>query len=252
MNSTLIASILFAALVVAIFFGRSIRKRLPADHLSEESKDAVKLAVGLVATMTALLLGLLVSSAKNNYDTQRTQIIVMSSKVSSLGRVLHMYGPETAESRELVRAAAVAGVQRMWPDEPGARGERNGSSPTGDGAYASLQALTPRDDFQRSLKEQAITLVTDIGQIRMLMLAEAVPSLPEILLLSVGSWLVVIFLSFGLLAPPNGTTALSLAAAALSVAVAIFLMIELDQPLGGIIRISSEPMNQAIKMLTGT
>jgi hypothetical protein len=229
-----------------------VQQSLQADHLSAASRDAVKLAVGLVATTTALLLGLLVSLAKNTYDTQRTPIMVMASKVSFLGRVLQTFGPETAEARELIRAAAVDGVQRMWPDEPGARGELTGSAPTGDGAYASLQAQTPRDDFQRSLKEQAITLATAVGRIRILMPAEAVLSLPRILLLSVGSWLVVIFLSFGLLAPPNGATALSLAAAPLSVAVTIFLRIELNQPLGGMIRISSELMNQAFKILTGT
>jgi hypothetical protein len=249
MNSTLIASILFASLVAAVLLGRRVRMILPADHLSADSRDAVKLAMGLVATMTALLLGLLVSSAKSTYDNQRSQIIVMASKVAFLGRVLHDYGPETAGARAEILAAAVDGVHRMWPDEPGARGELTASAPSGDGAYAALSALTPRDDLQRGLKDQALTLAMDIGQIRMLMLAEAVPSIPKLLLITVGCWLVIIFLCFGILAPPNATTAFSQAAAALSVSGAIFLMMELDQPLGGMIRISSEPLTQAIQLL---
>jgi hypothetical protein len=248
MNSSLISLVLFAALVAAVLAGRQVRKHLPEDHLSAESKDAVKLAMGLVATMTALLLGLLVSSAKGTYDNQRTQIIVMASKVAFLGRVLNAYGPDADGARTEILAAAVDGVHRMWPDEPGARGELTASAPSGDGAYAALHALNPSNELQRGLKEQALTLAVDIGQIRMLMLAEAVPSIPKLLFITVGCWLVVIFLCFGMLAPPNSTTALSLTAAALSVAGALFLMLELDQPLGGMIRISSEPLTQAIQL----
>lgn len=92
-------------------------------------------------------------------------------------------------------------------------------------------------------------MAVDIGQTRMLMLAKAVPSIPKLIFITVGCWLVIIFLCFGLLAPPNATTALALAAAALSVAGAVFLMMELDQPLGGMIRISSAPMTQALTQL---
>ena len=252
MNSILIASTLFVALVAAVPIGRKARKHLPEDHLSNESRDAVKLAMGLVATMTALLLGLLVSSAKGTYDNQRSQIIVMASKLGYLGRVIRAYGPETDEARAEILAAAVDGMRRMWPDEPGVRGELAASAPSGDGAYAAIHALQPRDELQRGLKEQALTLTVDIGQIRMLMLTESVPSIPKLLLLTVGCWLVVIFLFFGILAPPNATTALSLAAAGLSVAGALFLILEFDQPLGGMIRISSEPLIQAIQLLEKT
>lgn len=249
MNSTLIASVLFAALAAAVLLGRRVREHLPEEHLSVDSKDAVKLAMGLVATMTALLLGMLVSSAKDTYDTQRTEIIVMASKVAFLDRVLNAYGPEAAGARAGVHAALKDALHRMWPDQPGALGALAASAPTGDGAYAAIQALSPRDDLQRSLKEQATTLAVDIGQIRMLMLAQAVPSIPKLLLATVASWLAIIFLSFGLLAPPNTTTTLAIAAAALSVACAVFLMMEFDQPLGGMIRISSEPMTHAIQQL---
>ncbi|MGL5016774.1 MAG: hypothetical protein ACRDBP_01460 [Luteolibacter sp.] len=249
MHSLLITSILFAALVAAVLLGRRVRKHLPEDHLSADSKDAVKLAMGLIATMTALLLGLLVSSAKGTYDTQRTQIIVMASKVAFMDRVLHAYGPEAAGARAAMVAAVADAIHRMWPDEPGARGELTANAAAGDGAYATLQALAPRDDLQRGLKEQAITMAVEIGQIRMLMLAQAVPSIPKLLLITVGCWLAIIFLCFGLLAPPNATTTLALSAAALSVAGAVFLMMELDQPLGGMIQISSEPLTQAIQQL---
>lgn len=245
MNSTLTASILLASLVTRVLLGRRVRRHLPDDHLSAESKDAVKLAMGLVATMTALLLGLLVSSAKGTYDTQCTQVILMAF----LGRMLHAYSPDAAGARDQIRDAVADAVRRMWPDQAGTRVELAANAPEGDGVYAALLALSPKDDAQRALKAQAATLAADLGQLRMLMMAQAVPSIPKLLLIMVGFWLVILFFCFSLLAPPNATTGLALTAAAISVAGAVFLIMELDQPLGGRIRISSVPMTQALQQL---
>ena len=88
MNTTFTALIVFACLIAAVLIGRTLRGLLPESHLSAESKDAVKLAMGLVATMSALVLGLLVSSAKGSYDTERSEVIQMAAKVAFLNRVL--------------------------------------------------------------------------------------------------------------------------------------------------------------------
>jgi len=250
MSSTLSATILLASLVAMVLLGRNMRRHLPDAHLNADSKDAVKLATGLVATMTALLLGLLVSSAKGTYDTQRTEVIQMAAKIAFLDRVLTAYGPEAAETRAEFRDGVADALHRMWPNEAGARAQLAPNTTAGAHIYAAIQALTPRDDAQRELKAQAVTAATDLGQLRMLILAQAVPSIPKPLLIVVGCWLVIIFLCFSLLAPPNATTTLALTAAAVSVAGALFLIMELDEPFGGAIRISSEPMQNALNHLT--
>jgi hypothetical protein len=246
MSSALTSLILLAALVAAVLLGRAVRRHLPDHHLSGDSKDAVKLAMGLVATMTALLLGLLVSSAKGTYDTQRTEVIQMAAKVTFLDRVLAAYGPEAAEARARFRQAVEEAVRRMWPQEARERAQLMPNAQAGDVVYAAIQSLSPRDDTQRGLKAQAASLAVDLAQLRMLLLAQMVPSIPKPLLVAVGCWLMIIFLGFSLLAPPNATTTLALVSAALSVAVAVFLVVELDHPLGGMIRLSSEPMLNAL------
>jgi hypothetical protein len=250
MSSALSSAILLASLVAMVLLGRSMRRHLPDDHLSADSKDAVKLAMGLVATMTALLLGLLVSSAKGTYDTQRTEVIQMAAKVAFLDRVLTAYGSEAAEARAEFRDEVADTVHRMWPDEAGARAQLAPNTAAGARIYAAIQGLTSRDDAQRGLKAQAVTAAADLGQLRMLMLAQAVPSIPKPLLITVSCWLVIIFLCFSLLAPPNATTTLALTAAAVSVAGAVFLIMELDEPFAGTIRISSEPMLTTLSHLT--
>src|SRR6266403_3327982 len=117
MNTSLAAVIVFGWLIGAVLLGRALRRLLPEEHLSGDSKDAVKLAMGLVATMSALVLGLLVSSAKGSYDTERSEVIQMAAKVAFLDRVLALYGPEAAEARTELRAAIFDAVQRIWPTD---------------------------------------------------------------------------------------------------------------------------------------
>jgi hypothetical protein len=238
----LISSILFVVLVGAALLGRRVHRYLPEAHLSADSRDAVKLAMGLVATMTALVLGLLVSSAKGTYDTARSEVIQMAAKVAFLDRVLALYGPEVAEARTELRAAIIDAVQRIWPTDRSGPAQLTPNQQAGDALYITVQRLSPHDDAQRTLKAQVATLMVDLGQLRALLVAQSIPSISKPMLIILVSWLVVIFFGFSLIAPPNATTMLALAASAFSVACAIFLILELDQPFGGLIHIPSEPM----------
>jgi len=249
MNTTVIAAILFVCLVGIALLGRSVRSYLPEEHLSADSRDAVKLAMGLVATMTALLLGLLVSSAKGTYDTVRNEVTQMASKVAFLDRVLALYGPEAAAARSECRDAVADAVQRMWPGERGGSAQLAPNKQMGDAFYVAVHRLSPHDDSQRALKTEAVNLMVELGQLRSLLQAQAIPSVSRPLLIALVSWLVVIFFGFSLVAPPNATTTLALVASAFSVACAVFLILELDHPLAGLIRIPSEPMVNVLNQL---
>jgi hypothetical protein len=242
MNIILVAAVLFAFLVGAALLGRCVHRYLPEDHLSADSRDSVKLAMGLLATMTALVLGLLVSSAKDGYDTKRSVVIQMAAKVAFLDRVLALYGPETAEARGDLRAAVADSVRRIWPTDKGGSPKFAPNQEMGDTLFVSIQRLSPKDDSQRVLKAQVATLMVDLGQLRSLLIAQSIPSISIPMLIILVSWLVVIFFGFSLIAPPNATTMLALVASAFSVACAIFLILELDHPFGGLIHIPSEPL----------
>ncbi len=249
MNTTMTAAIVSACLLASVLIGGWIRHLLPENHLNAETKDTVKLAMGLVATMSALLLGLLVSSAKGSYDTTRGQVIQMAAKVAFLDRVLTSYGPEAAEARRQYRAAVEEGIRRMWPGEARVPAQLTPNAQAGDIIYAAIQSLSPSDDTQRALRTQAASLAVDLAQLRTLLLVQSVSSISRPLLIMVVFWLVVIFLCFSLVAPSNATAKLVLMVAALSVAGAIFLILELDHPFSGLIRISSEPIQNVLKQL---
>jgi hypothetical protein len=246
MNTTLTALIVFGCLVAAVLFGRLIRRLLPDEHLAAESRDGIKLALGLVSTMSALVLGLLVSSAKSSYDTERSEVIQMAAKVAFLDRVLATYGPEAADARTRFHDSVKDAVKRMWPEEAGLPVRLAPNTQTGNALYIAVQNLSPRDDTQRKLKDQAASVATDLGQLRSLLQAQSVPSISKPMLIILVSWLVIIFLGFSVLAPSNPTVMFAFIISAVAVSGAIFLILELDQPFGGFLRISSEPMVNAL------
>src|SRR5205814_143378 len=246
---TLVSVIVFVILVGVTFLGGRLARVLPEEQLSAESKDAMKLALGLVATMTAILLGLLISSAKGSFDTARSQVMQMAAKVALLDRVLRLYGPEATDARHALRDATADGVRRTWPAERSGPVRLDPNPQMGDAVYAPISHLAPRDDAQRALKTEAATLLVQLAEIRALLQAQAVPSVSKPLLIALMIWLVVIFLGFSLLAPANATSTLALMAGAFSVACAIFIILELDFPFAGIVRVSSEPMIKTLAHL---
>jgi hypothetical protein len=249
MNTTLTALVVFGCLVAAVLLGRLIRRLLPEHHLTSESRDGIKLALGLVSTMSALVLGLLVSSAKSSYDTERNEVIQMAAKIAFLDRVLAIYGPEGADARGRFHEGVKDAVKRMWPEEAGLPAQLAPNTQAGSAMYAAVQNLSPGDDTQRKLKDQATSLATDLGQLRSLLQAQSVPSISKPMLIILVSWLVIIFLGFSVLAPSNPTVIFAFIISAVAVSGAIFLILELDQPFGGVLRISSDPMMNALHQL---
>jgi hypothetical protein len=246
LSSIVLSGLSLACIFSGALFGALLRRLLPQHHLSTESKEIVRLATGLVGTMTALLLGLLVASAKSSYDTDAAEVAQMSAKIVFLDRLLANYGEEARESRESLRRAAERVFQRMWPEAGADNSQLDPAKSSGEELLTNLQNLSPQDDTRRALKAQAISAASDLGQMRWLLFAQDKSSISMPILAVVVAWLTVTFISFGMYAPFNFTVMGSLLICALSVACAIGLLLELDRPFDGLIHISGEPMRRAI------
>lgn len=245
-----IAAVLFVVLVGVTFVGTLLRRRLPEEHLTKDSRDTIKLALGLVATMTAILLGLLVSSAKSSFDTTRSEVMQMAAKVALLDRVLLLYGPQTSDARRALHESVEEGIRRTWPTDERVQAQLSPNEETGDAVYVAISRLVPQDDAQHALKTQAASLMAQLAELQVLIQAQAVSSIAKPLLLALAVWLVVIFLGFGMLAPANPTSTLSVIAGAFSVACAVFIILELDHPFAGVVRVPSEPMLKVLANLS--
>src|ERR1700741_695039 len=236
---------------VCISGGALLGMFLPGHHLSTDDKDVVRLGTGLIGTIAALVLGLLIASAKGSYDTQSTQVTQMTSNVVLLDNLLAQYGPETNDVRNLLRRGIVVLADRMWREKSSKVANANPfeASAASEAFFAKLQQLSPQNDSQRSLQARAIQVSTDIAQTRLLMFAETDSSLPMPFLAVLIFWLTMIFASFGLFAQPSATVVGLLMVFALSAAGAIYLVLELGQPFAGLMQISSAPLRHALAPL---
>lgn len=250
-SSLAVSCVVFACVFGGALVAMLVKRALPEHHLSGESKDVVKLAMGLIATLAALVLGLLVATAKGHYDAQSAIVKEMSTNAQLLNRVLERYGSEANEARSLLKKVIEATVERLWPEGGGksvnlAPGE---ARTVGDAMHDQIMALAPQNDGQRALKARALDVAANLAQARFRLFAAQDGSLPVPLLVVLVFWLVILFAGYGLLAPGNATVIVVLLVCALSVSGAIFLLLELAMPFGGIMKISSEPLRDALSQL---
>lgn len=227
--------------------GMWLRNVLPEHHLNAETKDVVKLGVGLIGTMAALLLGLLVASAKSSYDARSNELTQMAANTILLDRILAHYGPETGAVRGLLKIAVTRTIDQVWPKngkEGGLSSQRGGEL-----IFDKIQELMPRTDAQRAIQSQAESMAIKLGQTRWLLFEQTGTSISIPFLVVVVFWLSMLFVSFGLFAPINATAITTLLVSATSVAGAIFLILELDHPFSGLIQISSAPLRSALEVL---
>jgi hypothetical protein len=249
MSSLQISAITFGCVFGGALLGLALRTVLPEHHLSADTKDAVKMGMGLIGTMAALVLGLLVASAKSSYDQQRNEMTEMSSKIVLLDRALAHYGPETKEERDLLREVATRILDQTWSKGSTSNSRLVPPPAGGDVLYDKLLALSPRDDIQRSLKAQALTIAMAIGQARWLMYEQTVEPVSVPLLIVLILWLTTTFVSFGLFAPANLIVVVSFLASALAVSSAILLILEMYSPYRGLLHISSNTLRAAVVQL---
>lgn len=248
MSSLSVSLLVFCCVFGVGFLASILRSRLPEHHLSAETKDTVKITMGLVGTMTALILGLLVASAKGTYDTQRSDVIAMAAKFVVLDRMLSHYGSEARPSREILRGSVQNMENHLWPNSSH-HAQLDPSASGGDSLYDAVETLQPKDESQRLLKSQALSSIVDLARVRWLFFEQSGSSISVPLLAIVICWLTVLSASFGLFAPPNATARTAMFICALSVSGAIYLILELDTPFDGLIQISKQPMEMALAHL---
>jgi hypothetical protein len=222
--------------------------KLPDHHLDQDSRDVVKLVMGLIATMSALVLSLLIASANSSYDQQSSELKVLSTNILLLDRTLKFYGPGATEARDGLRDAIRQTHDRIWSPD-GVRPENLDSRATRNSVNANIEQLlrlSPKTDAERMMQSRAVQESESITQSRLAMFEQLDSSISWPFLTVLVFWICMLFLGFGLFARFNPTVTVALLVGALSVAGAIFLILELSEPYRGLMRISDEPLRNAI------
>lgn len=254
MRPIILGAVVFVCTLGTALLAMWLRAVLPQRYLDTESRGTVQLGIGLIATMTALVLGLVTASAKSSYDSVAVAVKETAINVLELDRVLARYGSEAGEVRKGLKHVVGAAVDRIWPQGPGKtdRLDLPGSGASqGEELADAIRRLQPRDDVQRALQSRALSLADALLKTRWLVLASSAPSVPVPFLVILVFWLGLTFASFGLYAPRNILVVMVLTACALSVASAVFLVLEMDAPFDGMLAVSGEQLRHAYERLGG-
>jgi hypothetical protein len=253
LSPLMIGVLVFAVILTGAFAGRTVRWLLPRDHLTDETRSLVSVSMAVVTTISALVLGLLISNANNSFIAFGGQVTSLSAQIIRLDQILRRYGSETEPARKTLRQYAEHKVEDLFPSG-GAR--PNVGNPSTyellqqvEDSLLALKPANPRDQWWLG---QGMILASKIGDARWVLAQQVGQGTPKAFVALLVFWLTLLFASFALFAPPNFTSAATLTLCALAVSAAIGMILELEQGLGGLIHISPQPMRQAVMVLGGS
>jgi hypothetical protein len=242
-SPVLVGALVFVATFGGALAGMWLRRVLPEPHLSADSVNTVKVCVGLIATMTALVLGLVTAAAKTSFESVDKLVKNSAADVMTFDRILDRYGPETRPARDALYESVTVRLSLTWPEDPSASIDvaTLDSLRGGERVVSMIRSLAPETEEQRSLQTRALNMGEALLAERWALSGTLGSSVLEPFLVAVVLWLAITFTSFGLFAPTNATVIAALGVSSLSVAGAVFLVLEMDGPFDGLITVSPEP-----------
>ena len=248
MNAIAAASIVSACVFSGAVAGLNAHRFLPGHHLTRETQDVVRLATGTISVLASLVLGLLIATAKTASDTTDREMRGYAADLIALDSTLRKYGPDAAAPRALLQRSAQRFLQDVWP---AGHGRRAGLEEASVGLLLgqveeTVRALVPADPAQRWRQDQAMETITSLIRQRWLLIEQSGSTVQPVIVATLVSWVVAIFFSFGLNAPRNGTIAAAFLVCSLAIGAAVFLVLEMDSPFDGVLRISERPMQRAL------
>ncbi|RFU47049.1 DUF4239 domain-containing protein [Paraburkholderia sp. DHOC27] len=262
MNEIGSAVLVFVLLLTGTSAGVLVKPLLPEEHTAHETVQLIQLVIGMLVTFTALVMGLMTASAKNNFDTVGNDFRSYSADLIQLNATLREYGTEAAGVRQILRAYTAAAIASTWAQEPRPPGNYYPTNvPTAGGsekledtqlgdmlndAGQKLQQLKAPDAYHQRLLQVGIAQFQRIVEARWKLIEEAHSTISQPFFATLTFWLIIIFLSFGLIAPRNALALVMIMLGALSIASAVYVIVDLDTPFTGPIVISSQPMRDAL------
>jgi len=236
----------FVAIAAGIATGMLLRRRLDDKHL-EAAKEVIRLGASFLATLSAVLISLMIASAKSSYDTQDSHFRQLLAYLVETDRLLSQYGPESKGVRLLMRQAVPAAIDRIWREKRSASQDSAFTSASlAEQLGGAIAALTPADDAQRALKIRIELAGAEIARTRLLMFSDGEPAILAPFLLILIFWLAVVFASYSLFVEPGRIVIAALLVFALSISSALFLVADLSQPFIGLMQLPKEQLRQTL------
>ncbi len=249
MRPLIISAIAFVLVLGGALLGMYFRKVTSADHLRDDVKDVVRLSTGLIGTIAALVLGLLIASAKSSYDARVTQFKQITANVILLDLLLEQYGPDAQNLRTMLRLGVPIMIERITNEGRSGNPAPFETTSEAQRFVARVEDLKPNSETQRAVQARIINATIQLAESRLALFTQAHESIPAPFLAILVFWLAIIFASFGLFVRPVAVVIITFVVGAMSVSGALFLILEMDQPFAGIFQISTGTLSHALAPL---
>ena len=246
MNEILVACFVFVCLTGASLGVLLLHGKLPAHHRHDETQNTVRLVTNIFVVMTSLVLGLMVNSAKTRFEGINRDVHAFATDLILLDRMLRQYGPDANDTRQRLVAYVKRAADGRWTTGDPVHTSDVTSEQLLNDVGSSLRALSPSNDTQRSIWNDARDQYRKALELRWTLVEQAEGSIPTPLLGMVIAWLVLVFGSFGYRAPCNLVVVISFVAASALISCALYLIVDMDEPFKGPIQISSAPLQRVM------
>jgi hypothetical protein len=244
MHESLIALLVFACLgTTSLLFLGAFRK-IPPHRDPDDMNEVVRNIASIFILMTSLVLGLMINSARNSYDSLDQEVHSLSSQLVGLDQVLRAYGDDADPARQRLKIYADAIVNETWRAPTRGRGAAEQALAP---VYVHIHGLTPADGDQHAMRVTAGEMLEKIAEQRWVLHEEATDSATDgPFELMIVAWLVVIFASLAYRAPRNILSVIILLVPAALISATFYLVIDMERPFSGLIMIQPSPLEEAI------
>lgn len=259
MNQMAPGGALFFVLCGAAALGAYVRAKLPEKHRSPETMALVQVTISLLVTFTSIVLGLLTGAVTTQFQQASRNDGLFAGQLVQVDQCLRDYGPETAQMRQQFRGYVAAVLTSTWPDEPPPEdishpdvskdpvlGEGMSLTALLNTVRTELRELSPKNAVQERVLTDCAAEYSSFLKSRWDIIEESTSSISPPFYGVLSIWLVILFASFGLIARPNPVSGIIVALSALSIAVAVGVISDLDQPYGGLFSIPSTATRNAL------
>ena len=247
MEDTTVGVIAFCAIFGGALLGVGLGRILPPEHLTAETRTAVSVSTAVVATLSALVISLLLNTASASFSAQATELNQIAADIVQVDGLLRRYGPEAADARATLRSFADGKAHQLRVRDPSSPSGRDRSIQALETLQDQIFALAPPTERHKWIHNEVIKLTTAITAARWLLAGQEQSTIPRAFLVMVVLWLALVFGSFGMFAPRNATSFVALGLCAMAVSGGITMILEMDSPFSGLVHVSLEPIAKAFE-----
>jgi hypothetical protein len=249
MASPVIGLASFLVIFGGALLGMLAGRLLPDHHLSDQTRAAVSVSLAIVGTLSALVIGLMISSANNSFSSRSHEVTGISVDLIRMDRQMRRYGSEADDARAKLRIYAMAKMQELFPKPEDPPRTNEATIEMLEAMQDAILSLTPTDERHRWIRSELLTLSASLAQTRWQLDEQTGSDIPVPFIILLILWLAIVFASFGLFAPVNGIVIVSLCLSSMAVAGGIMMILELDSPFYGLIHVSGEPLRNALAQI---